>query len=94
MGDFFMDLLTETPKPSIVTIGTEPTPLPENPLSDRVGFKLVNTSSVNIFITDEDGSVSFPILPDGTIHFDAPDVVTVYAKVTTGSVDIPILELK
>lgn len=89
-----MDLLKATPKPSVVTIGTDPTPLPATPLSDRIGLKLVNTSGVDLLITDDEGEVSFPILPEGTIHFDVPDVVIIYAKVAEGTVDIPILELK
>lgn len=86
-------VLKSTPKPTVVTVGVEPTPLPENPLSNRIGLIITNNSSVNLLLTDNEDTDSFPIYPKETIHFDAPDTVTIYAKVETGTAEISILEL-
>jgi hypothetical protein len=87
-------VLTATPKPSIVNIGTEPTPLPAEPLEDRCKIMIMNTSDVNLLITDDEGTATFPVLPNNSISFNAPENIIIYAKVASGTKNISILELK
>lgn len=86
--------LVSAPRGLTVTVTDDPTPLPETPLEGRKKLIIINTSTVDLYITDEEGEGEFPIPPDIPISFDAPSNVIIYAKVVSGTVDISILELK
>jgi hypothetical protein len=86
--------LRATPTITIVTVTTDPTPLPAIPLKDRTKIKIINPTTVDLLITDAEGTADFPIPPDIPIEYNAPENVIIYARVLSGSVNIPVQELK
>lgn len=86
--------LRATPTITIVTVTTNPTPLPSIPLKNRTQIKIINPTTVDLLITDAEGTADFPLPPDILLEYNAPENVIIYARVTNGSVNIPVQELK
>lgn len=83
-------------RPTAVTVGTSPTPLPANPLEYRRALVVHNNGVAPIYLGDATVTTSngLPLAAGEKIAFDIqnnPNVV-VYA-VSGGSIDVRILEL-
>ena len=89
-----VDLLTASPKSSTITVEATATPLPTTPLVGRKKLIIMNTSNINVYLTDSEGTGAFTIPPDIPLPLNAPDTVVIYAKVTSGTASVDILELK
>jgi hypothetical protein len=83
-------------RPTAVTVGSTPTPLPANPLEYRRALTIHNNGASTIFLGDATVTTSngFPLLAGEKIAFDIQNNpnVTVYA-ISTGSVNVRVLEL-
>lgn len=83
-------------RPSAVTVGGTPIPLPANPLVYRRALVVHNNGASTIYLGDASVTTSngLPLLAGEKIAFDIQNNpnVTVYA-ISAGSVDVRLLEL-
>lgn len=83
-------------RPTAVTVGVTPTPLPANPLEYRRALVLHNNGASTVYLGDSSVTTGngLPLVAGEKIAFDIQNNpnVTVYA-ISAGSVDVRVLEL-
>lgn len=82
------EMVTTVPTGTLITLDTEPTPLPTTPLTGRKWIRFMNEDLIDIELCDENGVV-FRVLEPGAESptYAANEEILFYGKVATGTAD-------
>lgn len=81
-------IVTAIPKGTLVTLDTDPTPLPTTPLTERKWIRFRNEDLIDIELCDENGDVFRTLEPgEESPTYAANEDILFYGKVATGTAD-------
>lgn len=83
--------ISTIPLGTLITLDTDPTPLPTTPLTGRKWIRFRNEDLVDILLCDSEGVVFRTLEPgEESPAYDAGESVLFYGKVGSGTADIGV----
>ena len=87
--------ITSTPTYTVVSVTTSATPLPATPLSGRRSVFVRNAAMVDIIMCDSAGNLGLTLQSGDSKRYNVQnDSTLLYAKVSTGTANLEVEEVK